>query len=784
MRFKLSSLDIKKFKGVNSEDYRRVLGCNNTSGNEIADIIAVFGENGSGKTTIAEAIKLLFPNERKNYKDYDVRFQISCFDDKEQASLQLELQKDIILESEKITCNLCKSDNCLHASALKSIISNFQQVVMEKESSSLNLYFYHKLSGNRIEFDLNNLKKTIFTVTGLSNIEKEIEKISSERKLVKEELARFQKDMRNIESKFNTLVDNILRYLEPVSLYNQSLWDRINDILGDFEYLFPQNEGNIHVKTLDYEDFKLKLIAIQNDLKELLRYIDVQIENLKKSIPELEREKKEIVSRINTQIKKLNKLKEEKSGLVDLLENKELILTEPEQELRKKACFMDEEYKQFFRFKGELEKKQKDLIEKILNIFKDLYSDTVFQISFDEICTLSPSEIDRDKVLDLLNNILNRIADYEKEFLEWKENTVHKVKETRNLIESIFKELHENRNEINLINRKLSEIEREKSLAQQSIDEILSRKKESIEKQINDLDSKIQNVLKLISEFQEKAKDKDKKISALKEEIEKSLHFKERIDRGIHYISLIVDENFKKIVNDYKALLLDQKRMERMVEKNDCIVVHQLNNLEKLKDESLRRTTTYLSDKITKYFNFLTDHKRFDKVILIYKGGRFSVKLYDKIDNEERIIENNTVSEILNGQAIAALNLSLQVSILEMVKGSLDESFSLLVLDDPTQAFDTKRKEKLIRFLEKLANNGIQIIILTFDEKVLNYQGDEPSGLIVNIPKVSRILERISYVVKTKDSYPFKEQETFIKVESCRFLSGVLCRKSSNERIQ
>ena len=779
MIFKISSLDIKKFKGVDSENYRRVLGCNDTSGNEVADIIAIFGENGSGKTTVAEAMKLLFPNERKNYKEYDVRFQISCFNNNERVNLQLELQKKgKILESEKITCNLCKSDNCLHASSLKNIISNFQQVVMEKESSSLNLYFYHKLSGDRVEFDLNNLKKIIFTVTGLSNIEKKIEKISSEKKLLKKELARFQRGIGNIESKLNTLIDNILRYLDPVSSYNQSLWDRINDVLKDFDYLFPQNEGNIYVKTLDYEDFKSRLIAIQNDLKELLRYIDVQIENLKKSIPNLEREKKEIVSEINTQIKKLNKLKEEKSKLEEHFENEELILTESEQELRKKACFMDEEYKQLLRSKEELEKKQKDLVGKILDILKDLYSNTVFQISFDEICTLSPDEIDRNKVLDLLDNILKSIVNYEKEFLKWKENTIHKVQETRSLIENVFKELHENRNEIDLINHKLSEIEKEKSLAQQSIDEILSRKKEDIKKQINDLDDKIQNIVRLISEIQEKAKDKDKKISDLKEEIEKSLHFKERINKGIHYISLIVDENFEKIVNDYKALLLEQKRIEEMVEKNDCIAIHQLNNLEKLKDESLRRITMYLSDKITKYFNFLTDHKRFNKIVLVYQGGKFSVKVYDKIDGKEKIIENDRVSQILNGQAIAALNLSLQVSTLEMVKGSLDESFSLLVLDDPTQAFDTRRKEKLIRFLEKLADNGIQIIILTFDETVLNYQGDEPSGLIVAIPKVSRIVERISYVIKTKDSYPFKEQESFIKVESCRFFSGTSYEES------
>lgn len=784
MKFKLASLDIKKFKGVNSEDYKRVLGCNNTLNNEIADIIVIFGENGSGKTTIAEAVKLLFPSERKNYKEYDVKFQISCFNDNnEQADLQLELQKDIISENEKITCSLCKSNNCPHVSALRSIINNFQRVIMEKESSSLNLYFYHKLSGDRIEFDLNNLKKAIFAVTGLSNIEKKIEKISSERKLLKKELIRLQKDIRNVESKFNTLIDNILKCLNPVSSYNQSLWSRINDALGNFEYLFPKKEGNIHVKTLDYEDFKLKLIAIQNDLKDLLSHIDTQIENLKKSIPDLEKKKKEILRKINIQIKKLKEFKEKKSELEKLIENEELILTKSEQELRNKVFFIDEEYKQLFRSKEELEKKQKDLIEEILSILKDLYNNTIFQISFNEIYTLSSKEIDKNKVLNLLDDILKRISDFEEEFSEWKKNTVYRIKEARNLIENIFKEIHKNRDKIDSINQKLLKIEQEKNLAQQNIDKIISRKKESIRKQINDLDSKIQDVTTLVSELEEKANDKDKKISALKENVEKNLYLKEEISRGIHYISLITDEKFERIVNSYKTLLLDQKKIEEMIEKNDCVAVHQLNNLEKLKDESLSRITKYLSDKITKYFNFLTDHKRFDKVILDYKGGLFSVKLYDKIDNEERIVENNTVSKTLNGQAIAALNLSLQVSTLEMIKGSLDESFSLLVLDDPTQAFDTKRKEKLIRFLEKLANNGTQIIILTFDEKVLSYQENEPSGLIVTIPKVSRIVERISYVVKTKDLYPLKEQETFIKVEDCKFLPRILYEENLNKQI-
>ena len=110
-------------------------------------------------------------------------------------------------------------------------------------------------------------------------------------------------------------------------------------------------------------------------------------------------------------------------------------------------------------------------------------------------------------------------------------------------------------------------------------------------------------------------------------------------------------------------------------------------------------------------------------------------------------------ANILNGQARASLILSLQIASLEMVHSVSEDNFYLLVLDDPTQAYDKKHKKNFCEFIEKvMENSNIQVILLTFDENLVYFDSEqeEPMGFLVERFNIPRLIQNIEYSIEKK----------------------------------
>lgn len=126
--------------------------------------------------------------------------------------------------------------------------------------------------------------------------------------------------------------------------------------------------------------------------------------------------------------------------------------------------------------------------------------------------------------------------------------------------------------------------------------------------------------------------------------------------------------------------------------------------------EQLKKSLPTLNDKLSKAFQALTHHPVFDR-ILIRQDNLLELQLCVASSEEPG---HEFPPEVLNGQALSALELVPYFAFSEL--GDSPIAVHLLLLDDPTQAFDPEHIESLIGELATLGKT-VQLVVATHETK-------------------------------------------------------------------
>jgi DNA repair exonuclease SbcCD ATPase subunit len=133
--------------------------------------------------------------------------------------------------------------------------------------------------------------------------------------------------------------------------------------------------------------------------------------------------------------------------------------------------------------------------------------------------------------------------------------------------------------------------------------------------------------------------------------------------------------------------------------------------------EQLKASTPFLNERLTAAFNSLTSHPSYDMVVIhIPSLPSLKIRVASSADPENL----QHPGQVLNGQAVNALELVPYFAFAELTEAPIE--VLLLMLDDPTQSFDTSHIEILVAKLADLGKR-VQLVIAThevekFDEFV------------------------------------------------------------------
>jgi hypothetical protein len=145
-------------------------------------------------------------------------------------------------------------------------------------------------------------------------------------------------------------------------------------------------------------------------------------------------------------------------------------------------------------------------------------------------------------------------------------------------------------------------------------------------------------------------------------------------------------------------------------------------------DDELDRRFPHLNEMMSDVYMRLTKQASFQKVLVGREGGSTSQRKLRVSVGSSRAPENRyNPDDVLNGQALSALRLVPYFVFSHFQKEALE--FDSLLIDDPSQSFDTSRVHLLLQELVKTSSHA-QLIIATHEEdrfapEISKYFGSE-----------------------------------------------------------
>lgn len=133
--------------------------------------------------------------------------------------------------------------------------------------------------------------------------------------------------------------------------------------------------------------------------------------------------------------------------------------------------------------------------------------------------------------------------------------------------------------------------------------------------------------------------------------------------------------------------------------------------------KQLKASTPFLNEPLTAAFDSLTSHTSYDMVV-IHLPSFPSLKIHVVSPADPESLQHP--GQVLNGQVVNAPELVVHLAFAELTKAPIE--VLLLMLNDPTQSFDTSHVKILVLKLADLGNR-VQLVIAThevekFDEFV------------------------------------------------------------------
>ncbi|MEM2918234.1 MAG: SMC family ATPase [Candidatus Altiarchaeota archaeon] len=726
--------------------------CHDSLSIDLSKGLQIEGRNGTGKSSILEAIKFIFTEQSRGYRN-------KIKNGKDFAKVRLMLKKEsdtfliekILPRNKTVKAKIFKN-TLLIADSLTAVHSQLKEILDEEILEKL-LYIPQgrlteildalKIKGGRQELD---------SLLGLDKFEKiynsageEILKKREKLLLLKDELKKFPED----DNFFKNEIEKIQRNIEKSLVDSEKLEAEIFSIREKLE--------KVKEKISEIEKIKKAREITERELNELnLKIVKIGDEiNSNVKLLETLNEKKVEFSALTKEIEKLKnypKIRElllEKKNLEERI--KELLVAEDKERIK----LLETELKNFHELQIVCNKKEKELIElekefaiqkeKILekmNFLKDLEELKKQQRCprCGQILTIEHIEREKEETYKEIEEIkekgveLERRLNIEREIFEKQKKEVEILKrkevELITLKSQIDKKNIERRNS----EKKICDIEKELfdiGYKNESLNEV--------EKQVNNLNNfqgrinELQKDVKKISEIEEKLPKLKEELSTAEREkfsIEKrakELVYDENLFENLRKEKETLNEDFYKLqvelksqnfrVNEMKTQLkkiederknfLDLKEEVRNLER-------ELNLLEKARDlfHTDKGIPKYLREKYIAKLNFLLT-SYFHK---INQNPNYKEVYFNKEYELELKANDGSLSiEQISGGEKTQLAIAFRLSLIDLLS-----PIRLLILDEPFGSLDQEHREMLGGVLNKIAEEGQVILVTHIPVETLN----------------------------------------------------------------
>lgn len=673
MNFRIKSITVEGFKGFTNKQGIPIDGKN----------LFIFGPNGYGKSSIIEAIRwCLFgltgrPEEIVRNQFYTT----NCF-------MELEL----VDQDNKIW----KVQRTLPPGASRSRMKILDPKENERTQSDV-FPFLTSLGpreGTYIVFggpsqfpsrkrplesiEISDFGRTIYTYLRLEELPELIDKLNSLIEVQKEEVKQLEEgidaEKHNIEIALETTNGQLTAILKDPP------W-------GDFEPpTREQTKEKIRnlITQLGQEIYQTPSENLNEN--DLISLAERWIQN--SAVPEKEKINKRIaeIREKHRKIKYLrHELKEKGKEINDIKHKKE------ELEEKRKELLGD---KNLNKIQEELEEfnEQIERTSLLMEIIRK--SQSYLENNDVEECFICSRDISRE---ELTKNIEQRLEQNEPNKLR----IIQKRDELQDLVSRV-KQIEERLERTNIEQQQnQSEYEEKKNL----LCEVLESKSEEftaeeIEHFLKDLEGEIERLEDSLESKEKYQWNWERKIEQAKRELRFHQYRKqrERLETRLEVGLEPVEERYDELV-EFRESLEDIRNVL-------------YSELKKVLENAL----PLISSLMTGVYRHLTNQLSFDeiKLELKEKKGSFSPKLLVRVcSSEEPDSPPLDPEQVLNGQALNALRLVPYFVFSRFQRDSW--GLDLLLLDDPTQSFDTERIELLLKELS-VASSHAQIIVCTHEE--------------------------------------------------------------------
>ena len=131
-------------------------------------------------------------------------------------------------------------------------------------------------------------------------------------------------------------------------------------------------------------------------------------------------------------------------------------------------------------------------------------------------------------------------------------------------------------------------------------------------------------------------------------------------------------------------------------------------------NETLNRTLPRISELMTEVYGRLTQQSSFPEIVVESGQAKTARTLRVRVTSDRTPGESFDLAEVLNGQAFNALNLVPYFVFSQFQAEALE--LDCLLIDDPSQSFDTSRVELLMQELASAATHA-QLIVASHEEE-------------------------------------------------------------------
>ena len=245
--------------------------------------------------------------------------------------------------------------------------------------------------------------------------------------------------------------------------------------------------------------------------------------------------------------------------------------------------------------------------------------------------------------------------------------------------------------------------------SESSVETKLSALLEMQQVTINAIDAKLVELKMSLVDLQNKVQDATAKLVTSRDHLSK-------LQRAAEYHKLI------RYLSRLDAFLQSedyQKALEKIREFDEYM--HSLKKIRLALENAFVEAFSFylpiLSKEMTKVYRLLTRQKSFDTIRIIEEPGnpvnKSNRKMVLQVGSAQRDIwVTPDKADVLNGQALSALNLVPYFAFAQM--GMSKHEIDFLLIDDPSQSFDTSHVEYLLDLLKPVANSA-QVIIATHE---------------------------------------------------------------------